>query len=76
MQEDAFQGHGHVFYAGVSAGSSGGGGYINFSQKNHSSVVRGPESLGGYGTARIADETRPANTALPCIIYLGRPAQV
>ena len=74
-QADAVQGHGHVFYAGVYAGSGQGGGYINFSQRNNSGVVRGPESLDGYGTARIADETRPANIALPCIIYLGQPAQ-
>ena len=74
-QADAVQGHGHVFYAGVAAGSGGGGGYINFSQSNNSGVVRGPESLDGYGTARIADETRPANLALPVIIYLGQPAQ-
>ena len=74
-QADAVQGHGHVFYAGVAAGSGGGGGYINFSQSNKSGVVRGPESLDGYGTARIADETRPANLALPVIIYLGQPAQ-
>ena len=74
-QADAVQGHGHVFYAGVYAGSGQGGGYINFSQRNNSGVVRGPESLDGYGTARIADETRPANLALPCIIYLGQPAQ-
>ena len=73
-QADAVQGHGHVFYAGVAAGSGGGGGYINFSQSNKSGVVRGPESLDGYGTARIADETRPANLALPVIIYLGQPA--
>ena len=74
-QADAFQGHGHLFYAGVAAGSGGGGGYINFSQSNKSRVVTGPESLDGYGTARIADETRPANIALPVIIYLGQPAQ-
>ena len=74
-QEDAFQGHGHILYAGVNSGSSGGGGYMNFWQSNHDKAIKEPISLDGYGTARIADETRPANLALPVIIYLGQPAQ-
>ena len=74
-QADAFQGHGHILYAGVDSGSSGGGGYMNFWQRNHDKAIKEPISLDGYGTARIADETRPANIALPCIIYLGQPAQ-
>ena len=73
-QADAFQGHGHILYAGVDSGSSGGGGYMNFWQRNHDKAIKEPISLDGYGTARIADETRPANLALPVIIYLGQPA--
>lgn len=73
-QADAFQGHGHTLYAGILAGSSDGNGYINFNRKNNTGVVREPESLGGYGTARIADETRPENVSLPVILYLGRSA--
>ena len=48
---------------------------MNFWQRNHDKAIKEPISLDGYGTARIADETRPANIALPCIIYLGQPAQ-
>ncbi len=71
-QEDAFQGHGHNLLTGLSAGSSGGQGYTYSSSTM--GVVSTPTSLAGYGTARIAEETRPANIALPCIIYLGQPA--
>ena len=73
-QEDAFQGHGHTLHAGQGAGSSGGTGYMGHNLTDFTGVVTGPQSLDGYGTARIADETRPANIALPCIIYLGQPA--
>ena len=73
-QADAFQGHGHTLYAGILAGSSGGNGYISVNRKNNTGVVTEPESLGGYGTARIADETRPENVSLPVILYLGRSA--
>lgn len=73
-QADAFQGHGHTLYAGIFAGSSDGNGYVSFNRKNNTGVVTEPESLGGYGTARIADETRPENVSLPVILYLGRSA--
>ena len=73
-QADAFQGHGHILHAGQGAGSSGGTGYMGHNLTDFTGVVTGPQSLDGYGTARIADETRPANIALPCIIYLGQPA--
>ena len=72
-QEDAFQGHGHDFWATIGAGSSGGYGYIaNDSQKTSYHPVKEAKTS-NYGPVRVATETRPVNVSIPIIIYLGRP---
>ena len=70
-QEDAFQGHGHDFWATIGAGSSGGYGYIaNDSQKTSYHPVKEAKTS-NYGPVRVATETRPVNVSIPIIIYLG-----
>ena len=66
-QADAFQGHGHSLDS-QSNGSGGGNGTYAMGATQVTDRVGVPVSLSGYGTVRIASETRSRNVALlPCI---------
>ena len=80
-QEDALQGHVHG-YGGASERQD----YVNAPAMlavvpidNNGTVSmtnaqkRAYVSDGAHGTPRIASDTRPENTIVPVILYLGRP---
>ena len=80
-QEDALQGHVHG-YGGASERQN----YVNVPTMlsvvpidNNSTVSmtnaqkQAYVSDGAHGTPRIASDTRPENTIVPVILYLGRP---
>ena len=66
-QADALQGHGHSLDS-QSNGSGGGNGTYAMGATQVTDRVGVPVSLSGYGTVRLASETRSRNVALlPCI---------
>lgn len=81
-QEDALQGHVHG-YGGASERQN----YVNVPtmlsvvpiDNNNTVSMTNAQKLayvsdGAHGTPRIASDTRPENTIVPVILYLGRPA--
>ena len=80
-QGDALQGHWHSItdnegrkFAGYTDGGDGpgwGAGYGNTYVQARAII-----SADGYGSPRVAIETRPVNISQPVCLYLGRPAQV
>lgn len=80
-QGDALQGHWHSItddegrkFAGYTDGGDGpgwGAGYGDTYVQARAII-----SADGYGSPRVAIETRPVNISQPVCLYLGRPAQV
>lgn len=72
-QLDAFQGHGHDItypYTGASGGSLGTSLNTSVEPNILANTVTNPNTLGAYGTPRIAAETRPRNISLlACIKF-------
>ena len=68
MQEDAFQGHEHQLF---DVQSGGGGGYLGSGSDNWTRNTQQIVQKPGYSPARVADETRPYNLAVPHYIFLG-----
>ena len=66
-QADALQGHGHNLTTQSNGPGGGSGTYATGVGRDDDRVLE-PVDLAGYGTVRVASETRPRNVALlPCI---------
>ena len=73
MENDAMQGHGHyvLAYDGVSCGWSNSDCKVlshNYVQQSSSTFKTGETIEHGYGTPRVASETRPKNMAVMYVI--------
>lgn len=69
-QLDALQGHEHSAYVCALTHTLDGGG-LGLPTGNHAGATYGIIDKPGYGTARVATETRGYNLAIPHYIFLG-----
>lgn len=70
LQQDAFQGHEHDAYVTAITHTLDGGG-LGLGTGNHNGTTFGITNKPGFSPARVADETRPYNLAMPHYIFLG-----
>ncbi len=70
-QTDALQGHGHQLLYGANAlGGTGTAGRVDTGTTARSNAVTTLENLTGFGTVRVASETRPRSVAMQYIIKI------